>query len=443
LEPVPEIASAPPAHGWDRLPQCWRTAVRSDFIRKVAATYSTQLLVVFFGIITSAIIARILGPAGRGEYSVVVAWGMIGMQFGNLGLHASNIYYVAKDRKLLAPLAGNSLAVSLLAAIVFALISCALLRLRPDIVPVRGPLLVLAWIWAAASLACLLVQNLLMGVHDVSGYNKTELWKRIFSIALIVAVIVLHWITPLSIVVVSLMAIVWGLAYALWRLRKSSMGFPAPSLDLFRRTLGFGANAYLVAFFAFLVLRADLLMVNHYLGAQQAGYYSIASTLADYLLLLPAAIAAILFPKLSGIQSPQDSLRWARKSTLGAAAILLPTVAVSALAVRLVVRILFGTAYLPAVGAFLFLTPGIFFLGVETVLVQYLNSIGIPVSVVVAWVITCGVNIAVNVWAIPRFGISGASAVSSVCYALIFVFVLMIAIHQIRRLPGHAESLAA
>lgn len=436
MDPLSEIAAVPPVRGWARLEQVCRTAVHSDFIRKVAATYSTQVLVVLLGIITSALIARVLGPAGRGEYSVVVAWGMIGMQFGNLGLHASNIFYVAKDRRLLAPLAGNSLVVSLIAAMVFGLISCALIWTRPGIVPARGALLVLAWIWAAVSLACLLVQNLLMGVHDVVGYNKTELWKRVFSIGLVAAVIACHWVTPRSVVIVSLMAIAWGLVYALWRLRKFAMGFPIPSLDLFRKTLGFGAKAYLVAFFAFLVLRADLLMVNHYLGARQAGYYSIASTLADYLLLLPAAIAAILFPKLSGTQDAEHSLLWAKKSTLGSAAILLPTVAVAALAVRLVVRILFGAAYLPAVGAFLFLTPGIFFLGVETVLVQYLNSIGIPVSVIVAWVITCIINIAVNVWAIPRFGISGASAVSSVCYALIFVFVLMIAIHQVRRLPA-------
>jgi O-antigen/teichoic acid export membrane protein len=443
LEQLPETVAAPALHGWARLPQFFRTAVRSDFIRKVAATYSTQILVVFLGVLTSALIARILGPAGRGEYSVVVAWGMIGMQFGNLGLHASNIFYVTKDKRLLAPLTGNSLVVSLIAAVVFALISCALLRLHPGIVPVRGTLLLLAWIWAAVSLACLLVQNLLMGVHDVAGYNKTELWKRIFSVGLVVAAIACHWITPLSVVIVSLIAIALGLVYALWRLRKSDMRFPVPSLDLFRKTLGFGAKAYLVAFFGFLVLRADLLMVNHYLGARQAGYYSIASTLADYLLLLPAAIAAILFPKLSGVQDAAHSVRWAKKSTIGAAAILLPTMIVSALAVRLVVRILFGAAYLPAVGAFIFLTPGIFFLGVETVLVQYLNSIGIPVSVILAWVVTCVVNIAVNVWAIPRFGISGASAVSSVCYALIFVFVLMIAVHQVRRLPAAAGNLSS
>ena len=238
MEPLPEIAAVPAVRGWARVPQFCRTAVRSDFIRKVAATYSTQILVVILGIITSAVIARILGPAGRGEYSVVVAWGMIGMQFGNLGLHASNIFYVTKDRKLLAPLAGNSLVVSFIAAVIFALISCSLLWLRPGIVPARGTLLVLAWIWSAVSLACLLVQNLLMGIHDVAGYNKTELWKRVFSIGLVVAVIACHWITPLSVVIVSLMAIAWGLAYALWRLRKSSMGFPSPSLDLFRRTWG-------------------------------------------------------------------------------------------------------------------------------------------------------------------------------------------------------------
>jgi O-antigen/teichoic acid export membrane protein len=435
LEDPSSIFDIAPTGGAPRLSNLWERGIRSDFIRKVAATYATQIVVVVLGVVTTAFIARVLGPAGRGAYSVVVALGMIGMQFGNLGLHASNIFYVTRDRKLLNPLVGNSLVVSLVAGMIFAAGTWILAVIRPGWVPVRGDMLLLVWVWTAVSLACLLIQNLLMGIQDVSGYNHTELLKKIAALLLVVGVVILHRATPATVVSVSLLAIALGLLYALWRLRSASMGFPHPSLKTFRGVLGFGTRAYLVAFFGFLVLRADLLMVNHYLGAASAGYYSIASSLADYILLLPAAIAAILFPKLAGVRSRGDSMRWAKKSAAGTALILFPAVAASGLVIRGLIHLLFGNAYLPAANAYLLLTPGIFFLGVETVLVQYLNSIGIPVSVVFAWVVTCLVNIAVNIWAIPRFGINGASVVSSACYTMIFVFVLFISVVQVRRLP--------
>jgi O-antigen/teichoic acid export membrane protein len=70
--------------------------------------------------------------------------------------------------------------------------------------------------------------------------------------------------------------------------------------------------------------------------------------------------------------------------------------------------------------------PGVFFLGVQSIMVQYLNSRGFPLSVVWAWFITSILNIGVNFWAIPRYGIAGASVVSSLCYFLMFILVWLI-----------------
>ena len=93
-----------------------------------------------------------------------------------------------------------------------------------------------------------------------------------------------------------------------------------------------------------------------------------------------------------------------------------------------VVRIFFGLAFLPSVGAFVWLLPGIFFLGIETVLVQFLNSMGFPRIVVGGWLVCCVANVGLNLWAIPAYGIVGASVVSSICYSLICVVVIVIII---------------
>src|SRR5260370_8246988 len=89
----------------------WHLAAGTELRRSVLETYATRVLVLAVTFATAVVIARELGPTGRGFYAVAATLGAIGIQFGNLGLHASNIYHVAKDRALLPALIGNTLAV--------------------------------------------------------------------------------------------------------------------------------------------------------------------------------------------------------------------------------------------------------------------------------------------------------------------------------------------
>jgi O-antigen/teichoic acid export membrane protein len=169
-------------------------------------------------------------------------------------------------------------------------------------------------------------------------------------------------------------------------------------------------------------------MVKYFLGAEQAGYYSIASTMADYLLMLPSIIGLILFPRLSAMADRYEKLRQAKKVAMGTALVLIPSLVLASLTAEPVVHVLFGTAFLPAVSPFLWLTPGIFAMGVQIAVVQFLNSIGYPPVVIWIWACATVLNIVLNFWAIPRFGLTGASVVSSISYSLVLLAVVMVII---------------
>jgi O-antigen/teichoic acid export membrane protein len=400
-------------------------AVGSDFFRKAVSTYATQVAVVFIGLLTSAVVARILGPVGRGQYAVAMAVGLLGVQFGNLGLHVSNTFYVAKDRKLLPVLLANTMLLSFVGGGVGAALLGTLFFLAPKWAPVNGTLLVLALAWVPFGLAYLLTQNLLMGIQRVRTFNQVELSNKLGAFFLISALILWKHVTPATVLAATLSALAVSFGVSAYALSKHLPESPTPSLQVFRKNLSVGSRAYLVAVFGFLVLRIDLLMVKYLLGAEQAGYYSVAGTMADYILLLPAAVGAVLFPRLSTTGQTEQNCRHTVLAALGTAAVLLPIVLVAAPGARVAIRIVFGQRFLPAAGAFLLLLPGVFFLGVEVVLVQFLNSLGFPRSVVGAWFVTCLLNIGANLWAIPRFGIAGASVVSSISYTLMFLFVLL------------------
>jgi O-antigen/teichoic acid export membrane protein len=104
------------------------------------------------------------------------------------------------------------------------------------------------------------------------------------------------------------------------------------------------------------------------------------------------------------------------------------------------VSVLFGAAFAPASFAFVLLMPGMLFLGVHSVAVQFLNSIGYPISVVIIWGACSVFNIVVNLWAIPRYGIAGASLVSSVSYFLAFFFVVRVIYRTAQDFPAPEAS---
>src|SRR5437867_4574809 len=190
----------------------WQRAFTSDFAWKVGETFATRVFLIGAGVVASVLVARTLGPEGRGLYAVAGALAGVGVQFGNLGLHSANTYFAARDRSLLPRLAGNSLAVSaaLGAAAIALLWSAAVLR--PDIVPLGGPLLLLVSASIPIGLGYLLLQNLLIGVQEVRAFNRIEIVTRLVSLTLIALVILERTVSPASLFAAGVAASAVGLA---------------------------------------------------------------------------------------------------------------------------------------------------------------------------------------------------------------------------------------
>lgn len=403
-----------------------RVTTSSDLVHKVIETYATRVLLTGVGLLTTIAIARFLGPSGRGLYAVAATTGLLGVQFGNLGLHTSNVYVVSRDPRSLALLVGNSLLVSILFGAFIAGILALLFTLDPGLISISGTLLVLAVAWIPFGLAYLLLQNLLLGVNDVRGYNTIDVVNKVALLLLIVVLVAFGQGGVSTFLAAALASIITSCVWAWRRLRTRFAGNAAVSLPLFRRSVRYAAKAYFAALFAFLVLRADLFMVQHMLGPLQAGYYSVAASMADYVSILSVVVGTILFPRLSAMTELRAKLRLTRQAVWGTVGLLLPMLAVASLLAKPAVAILFGSAFLPAAFAFILLMPGMFFLGINTVAVQFLNSIGYPSSVVVIWGLCAFLNIGLNLWVIPHRGILGASVVSSVSYFLAFFLILLV-----------------
>ncbi len=396
----------------------------------------TQISLILIGLATTITVARVLGPTGRGLYSVALAIGQIGVQLGHFGLIASNTFYLGKDRTILPRLVGNSLLVCVLVGMLASIAGGIVFSIWPALAPVHGALLVLGIAYIPLGLAFLFFENLLLALQQVRAYNKIELGNRLLILMMVGAVIMLHRVNPQTVLTATIGVLVLSNVAALAILSPHVREFPRISLSLLREHFGLGIKAYLILLFGYLLLRIDLLMVKYMLGAEQAGYYSVASSMADYLLMLSGVVAMILYPKLTCMEQWRDKLRLSRNATYGTTAALVPLLCIAGLGARLVVRIMFGTAFLPSAAAFMWLLPGIFSLGIETVAVQFLNSMGYPRIVIWIWGVSVALNVLGNLWAIPHLGIVGASLMSSVSYTLTLVAILAVIYATERKLAA-------
>ena len=200
--------------------------INSEFIRKILETIATRVALMGIGLVTSVIVARILGPEGRGIYAVASTTGALVVQFGNTGLHASNSYYVAKDRELLLPLLSNTFFASLGIGFGLAIIALILFSIHPGLAPIQGGILFLTLAWVPFGLLYLLLQNLLIGTQKIRAYNTIEAGNRVISVLFVGALILVNWVTVETVYVSGFVALIVCILWTFWQFKVSFLALP-------------------------------------------------------------------------------------------------------------------------------------------------------------------------------------------------------------------------
>jgi O-antigen/teichoic acid export membrane protein len=397
-----------------------RRLASSEFVHQVSETYLTRLAVVVLGFVNSILVTRVLGPEGRGLFALANTLSATGVQLGNLGLQSSNTYYVSRDSRALPVLLGNSLVVSAVCGFLM-IAALPLLLLRPEIAPVGGVLLALTFLAIPAGLASLLLQNLLIGTQQIRSYNLIDLTTRVLAVLLVATTVPLGIVSPEAVFTLVLATVVLG---AVWSFVRLSAQLESPirwSVETLRACLPYGLRAYFGSLFVFLVLKSDIVLVSYLRGAVETGYYAIAVGLADLLLMLPTVVGTILFPRLSA--TPDLAARW--QLVRRVLSVMVPVTPVALVVTYYgaapLIHLAYGAAFDPSVAAVGWLLPGVGFYAINSILMNFLASCGMPLIVVFSPLVALIVSVAANMWLVPTMGFVGASVSSSLAYGLMLV----------------------
>ena len=400
----------------------------SRFSAHVAWTFATRLLMIVNSVVAGIVVARWLGAQGVGQLAVInVAVATI-VQFGSFGLPTSNTYFVAQDQQRFRAAAINSLIFALVVGSILAIGLSTLAALRPDWFTFIPPELIrIASISIPFQLITLIGLNILLAVGRVKEFNLLDFASQSFVlINAVVVLLILHrglgalvTLNTAASILVSL-AVTLMLAVSARNLMRSSW---RADVALLRRMIAYGLKFHVSILAWAIMLRVDLLVVNHFRGPAEAGVYSVASQFGLLLMLLPGVVATLLFPRVTAEQDARGETTClvTRYTTF-----IMFLCCLAAVPFSLLLPVLYGVAFTDATWLLLILLPGVYLMGLESVLVQHFNALGLPRAIPLYWVITLTLNLILVFTLVPRFGAQGAAIASTISYAAIF---LLVALH--------------
>lgn len=405
--------------------------------RNVIAGIIIRFAVTGLGFLSSILTARALGVSGRGVYFTAMTFSQIAIQFGNMGLQSSNTYYVAKDTNRLGVLVGNSLWISLLVGGLGTALY-ALYSQWQHSIALDSYLMWLTVLFVAPNIFYMLGTNLLVGVGKLEQYNGYTLFYNLLNVGLNVVVFLKKG---------SLADFLWASVFGGWipaiallvtlqRLSQSRLRF---DLSVFREGFSYALKAYVATGLDRLITSQPILLLKQVAPDSVLGHMSIASQLGDVLIILPNTVSTFLFPRL--VRSKKGRWEQMLQTLLGIGIVFMVLCLIAIPTVPIFIQLAFRAEYLGAVPYFLYRLPGVFFLGLISVVSQYLSAMGFPRSQLLVWGAGYGITLLLTHFLIPtQLGVGAAIAFSGT-YGILFLMIFSLAwLYHKRTLKHQSEN---
>lgn len=397
-----------------------------NFIKKSLAIFTTSVSLFFLNTITSVIIARTLGPEGKGVFTIIFLVPSFLLMFSNLGISVANIYYIGKREDKLEDIVSNSVFFSIVLGVAgISLFALAFPQLNKLFFHgIASYFFFLAVCILPLSLFNSFAGGILLANRKIKDVNLLSIIPAVSYLSLFLAssLFVKNRIIGATFAQICSVCIATG--WSVWRLNKISPLRVKFYPQLAKKHLSFGLKGYIANFTTFLTYRFDMFLVSYFLNPSEVGYYGLAVGLAELIWYVPNSINAMLYPTLSA-SSTKEANDFTPKVCRNTVFIVSLTSLALVFSGRFVINILYGEVYLPSLKPFLTLLPGVTILTIGKLLSSYTTGRGKPIFATYASIIALVSNTLLNLILIPRWGITGAAFSSTVAYSFTALFILI------------------
>jgi len=387
--------------------------------KSLTLTLGANLGILGLTVATGSLNARLLGPSGRGELAAIQTIPSMIAMVAFLGLPSAVAYFSARRPGEARMLTATAIVLCLLAslpAIALGYLFMPRLLGSQSREAVHGARIYLALIPLQAIVT--------MPYLALQGLGRFAVWNLLRlapNVATLIAICVASATgTPsaerFSGWYLVLYAMIAPLAHrALWA---GSTGSARPSRKPIGELLRYGLPNALMIPAGMLNLQMDQMLMAAWLPSELLGLYAVSVSWTGMLSAVFGALGPVLFPALAATQDPLAQRALVARSFRLAIIAVLVLGAGLALVTPVLMPLLFGRAFAPAVPAALILVAAAIVLNLDNLAGEILRGLGVPRWPLFGQLAALPVTVGLLALLLPRWTIVGAGVTSLVAYTV-------------------------
>ncbi len=399
---------------------------KKSFVKNTFQVLGSNLLIIICEVLIGIIIARVLGPEGKGLFISLMVVPVIIITFAVMGMHRTTIFFIGKKDYPLPEIVAAVIQIlfitsglGVLAAMVYFFFlpnehyTTTIILITLTVIPLR--------------LFIIYVSGIYFGLEKYRFANFLNWSISLFNVISIFILVAIFNMGIFGAVLSFLFSGVLISAIAFFKLHKDVPFSMKVNIVLIKKMLSLGFVFALSVLVMELLYRIDVVFIEKLASLQEVGYYSLAVNVAEQLWQLPLAIGLVITTR-SANEKNQDYMQHQVAQILRIS-IVLSLVAVAAIAsiVPFIIPLVYGESFIPSNRLIIAILPGIFFFVIFRIINSYLSGIGKPKYGIIAILPALLINVLLNLYLIPTYGAMGAAIATNWSYLLatlllIFVF---------------------
>jgi O-antigen/teichoic acid export membrane protein len=389
---------------------------RPRFLSSAVTTFGAKVAVSLIALGNTLVIARALGPEGRGEVALLFAIGYLTGILATFGVQETNVNLAGAEPALRRSLATNSVILSTILGLASAVTVTVLVAAMPSIAGgVSISLILIALASVPAVILFTYLQFLIRGDYGFGVTNIAWIIQPLVNLVANGVLAAMGVLTVTSAIVAGTGGQFLATGTLVWYVRRRSVGFGRPSVPLARRMLTFGIKSHAGRIMEEGNYRFDQWILGAIAGTRELGLYSVAVAWAEGLFMLPTALSVVQRPDLVR-SSASAAVREA--SILFRTAVILTAISAGALVVAapLLCVAVFGEEFRGSIDDLRILTLGAFGMVALKQLGNALTARQQPTLTSLAIGAAFLSTVLLDLLLIPEHGGTGAAVASAVSY---------------------------
>lgn len=397
---------------WGRVSTLVRRGSQSlrgrDGTAAIAQTLLARALIITVNVATGTITARILGPSGRGEQAAMAIWPQFFAYSLSFGLPSALLYtlkrYPTDRSRTFSAAVVLGVFISIFSAIVGVIAIPMLMsgKYGAEAIRLSQALMLVVPVVVFTEV----LRSAMEASDEFAIANQIRYIPPLSTLGILIVLALTQHLTPFTAVVSYWIPMV---PLLIWMIACAKRFFVIRFTYLktsFKRLLHYGLRAYGIDLISALAGQIQQVLAVSLLVSSSMGLYAIAFSLCQLLYVVQSSFVTVLFPKAAARPVSEVVELTGRAARISGVMAMLLAIVMMLLA-PIVLHLLYGTAYLPAIPIFRILAIETVLGGMAIMLAQAFMAIDRPGIVTLIQGIGLMMGIPLILMLTPKFGLLG------------------------------------